>query len=167
MFRFVKKAASKASTATINKTAKVLNTEEIKDNATSAIATAKAFWATRKGTDRRETFGNAVARRGLTEADLAALYKQHAFIAYLTLTMAMVAVGIGAANAMDGSLGGLLAGVGAFFAMAGFFFRASFRAMQLARRELCGVSTWVHQPWSWVPAWTYDALPAGKGVRRV
>lgn len=43
MFRFVKKAASKATASTLNKTAKVLNTEEIKDNATSAIATAKAF----------------------------------------------------------------------------------------------------------------------------
>jgi len=167
MFRFVKKAASKATASTLNKTAKVLNTEEIKDNATSAIATAKAFWATRKGTDRRETFANAVARRGLTHDDLATLYRQHAFIAYLTLAFAVVAVGIGASNALDGSLGGFLAALGAFFAMAGFFFRASFRAMQLDRRELHGVSVWARNPIDWVPGWTYEPLPASKGVRRV
>jgi hypothetical protein len=167
MFRFVKKATSKATTATVNKTAKVFNTDEIKENAVSAVSTAKAFWATRKGTDRRETFANAVARRGLTEDDLAALYRQHTFIAYLTLTFAVVAASIGASHALDGSLGGFLAALGAWFAMAGFFFRASFRAMQLDRRELHGVSVWVRNPLDWVPGWTYEPLPAGKGVRRV
>jgi len=171
MFRFIKKTAGKAGNAAFSRTHKLLNVQEIRENAESTRGIAKEFWASRKGTGRRETFASAVTRRGLTQADLAALYRQHSLIAYVTLVLSLSAIGMAVMNVSGSdaaSLGGFLAGFGAFMALAGFFFRASFRAFQIHRRELCSVSVWCRNPWQWLPAWSLDlSTGQSKGVRRV
>lgn len=150
MFRYVKNKA----TAGAQYAGKVVNAGEIAETATTTRDLLKAFWATRKGTDRSETFQNAVQRRNLTDEDLRVLHRQHAVIAHIALFFVVVAVAMGGYHLAQGSTPGALGALGAVFAMSGLFLKAGFRAQQIQRRDLFAFTEFLRAPFDWLPSWS-------------
>ena len=163
----LKNLFSRAARAPGRFTYKVLNVEEIRTHGSEAVGMAKGFWESRKGTDRCESFANAVQRRGLSHADLAALFRQHSFVAHAMLFFGTCAAGMIVLHATQGSTPGVLAGIGALLVFAGFFFRASFRAGQIERRELFAPATWARNPVLWLPAWSLSPSEVAVPYRRL
>ena len=156
MFRYVKKKATAGATYA----GKVVNAGEIAETATTTRDMLKAFWATRKGSGRCETFQNAVQRRNLTDDDLRALHRQHAVVAHIAFFFAVMACGLGVWNFASGSLPGAFAGLGAFLALSGMFLKAAFRAQQIERRDLFPFPDFLRAPMNWLPSWSLPAAPA-------
>lgn len=106
----------------------------------------------KRATARVETFTEARSRLGLTRADLAAAYFRQVtlvwiygfFAAFLGLPAALVC-------GIEGDLSPACASAGFVLVCGGLAFVASFRALQIKRRELFGVGAWVAQPSEWLP----------------
>lgn len=152
MFRYVKTKVANGAKRSTRYAGKVVNAAEIAETASATTGMLRQFWESRKGTDRRETFQNAVERRGLTQDDLRALHRQHSIVAHLTFFFACVAIAMGAWHYAQGSLPGALAGFGALMALLGYFLRAGFRAAQIERGDLFPFQDYLRSPLSWLPA---------------
>ena len=155
MFRYVKTKA----TAGAQYAGKVVNAGEIAETAATTRDMLRAFWATRKGTDRRETFQNAVQRKNWSEDDLRILHRQHAITAHIALFFVVLAVALGGWHFSQGSMAGAFGALGAVFALSGVFLKAAFRAQQIERRDLFAFPVFLRAPFDWLPSWSMPAAP--------
>lgn len=164
MSGFFKRNAKRATQATTDKVATLVNAREIRDTATTTAELARQVFVPAKP-GRMETFQHAVMRRGLSEADLAALHRQWAVLSCLFLVFMTAAAGAGVMFLLDGSVAGALASCGALLAFLGHYIKASFRAAQLEARTLFSLPFWLRRPSLWAPAWTLPPAPKAKPSR--
>lgn len=109
---------------------------------------------------RHESFLNATTRKGLTNEDLAGLYKQHAVLAGMFAMAAAIMSGWFVACLVHGSITALATlGVLAFFVAQ--FLARSFRACQIERREMISFGEFFGQPSAWVPSFDLAAIRSG------
>lgn len=130
----------------------VLNAEQIENEWGNIKDMAGAVLKPNRGPRREETFDNAVNRLGLSEEDIASSYKFHVWRAYIFLGGLALGFVLTVWFALTGKLVSSIACLGFDAVAAALFFQASFRSLQIRRRELVDVSFWLREPTEWIPS---------------
>ena len=141
---------------------KVLGTEEIKKNADYIVDMASSL---NVKSDRHETFENAYARLGLTEDRLKETYKYYMdrfnmFIAFFGLGLVMTGYFL-----ISGAPLSSLATLAFMLICLAQMFNASFRMLQIRKRELLSVMEWLKRKEEWWPK-EYKPRKQNKGMTR-
>lgn len=140
-----------------DKAAKVVGVEGIKEGRDAIVGMGEHLANIRKGRrggkqPRNETFGNAYQRLRLDESQLAQNHRYHMGRFYIFALFFALALGFFLFAILRGTLLSLGPSLGAVLLFGALAFQASFRLLQIERRELIPVQEWVRSPGSWIPA---------------
>ena len=142
----------------------VVNAEQIQQTG-SWIGRMAREALTRPDSVREETFANAMARLGLSEADLMQSHRFHTGRFYLFGAFGALGLGVLVHSLATGQPWTAVMSVGFLALMVAQMVRASFRAFQIEQRELVGFGAWWSQPMRWVPG-TFVPAPTSRSERR-
>lgn len=134
-------------------TAKVVNAEEIKSNASfikEAGSTLLLPGKTIKNA-RTESFEEAVRRQNLDEEDLMRVHFNYSASFYVSAFFGAVCFALMANAFVAGSIMYVLSSFAIFLVCLANAFRFSFRCFQIRHRKLCPVSEWFSRKQEWLP----------------
>ena len=138
----------------------VVNADEIQSHWGNIRDMATGLFNKKDGSGREETFDNAMMRMQLSEKNLAAAYKFHVSRFYVFAVGLVIGIGIMLATVIQEAVMPTMAALGFCAAMSALCFQASFRALQLQKRELVEVAFWARNPIYWIPvSWTLPPAP--------
>lgn len=132
-------------------TKNLLNAKEISSHA-SLIKTMLRSLTHRPDQVRQESFANAYLRLGLSEDSLQQVHRQYSWRFYIFLTFGLVALSMGAYSALDRSWMDVAQAASFLVFCLSFAATASFRLLQIEKRELTDFWQWLGTPGSWIPA---------------
>jgi RsiW-degrading membrane proteinase PrsW (M82 family) len=101
---------------------------------------------------KKETFKEAMLRQGISEIDLAQIYKNYCQIVYISIIMGLFLLGfvfysLFVKHQIISAISGL---VFLGFCLANSF-KFSFRSFQIKHQKLCSVKEWYDRPNEWIP----------------
>lgn len=137
-----------------NKTGKVVGAQGILEGRDAILGMGEHLAELRRGGKRKareETFGHAYRRLGLDENQLAQNHKYQIGRFYLFGLFFALSFGFLLYAIMRGTLISIGPSLGATLLFGSLAFQASFRLLQIERRELIPVNEWVRSPGSWIP----------------
>lgn len=138
---------------TTDYTAKVVNVEEIKSNASflkEAGTTLLLPGKTIKNA-RVETFDEAVRRQGLNDGHLTQVHFNYSASFYVSAFFGAVCIALFANALVAGSVMYSLSTLAIFLVCLANAFRFSFRTFQIRHKRLCSVSEWFARKNEWFP----------------
>lgn len=138
---------------TTDYTAKVVNAEEIKSNASflkEAGATLLLPGKTLRNA-RVETFDEAVRRQGLNDTHLTQVNFNYSASFYVSAFFGAICIALFANALVAGSVMYSLSTLAIFLVCLANAFRFSFRTFQIRHKRLCSVSEWFARKNEWIP----------------
>jgi hypothetical protein len=149
VFRWFSTKASNQGSKLKGFARRVSSAEELEKHGQYIVGMAKDV-ASVPEASRQETFESAYQRLGLSEESLRTTYGYYMFRFNLFLFFGVMGIVLGAWYAFNGSWAAL-AVLGFLAICVGQLFVASFRMLQIRRRELFPVSYWMSVPRQWWP----------------
>lgn len=153
MFNRTRRTASSTAKKTINYGKKVISYEELSKNGNFIKDLFLKLLPKKNQQVREETFANAYQRKNMDEEQLALSYKYYAMRFYIFALFASLDTALLLHFGFDGQF--LMAWLCFVFLLVclSLCFQASFRALQIERRELFDVHYWLQNPGAWIPNW--------------
>lgn len=149
LFRWMSSKASSQGSKLKNFARRVTSADELEKNGEFIMGMVQKVSSTPEGTVQ-ETFENAYQRLGLTEESLAKTYASLLTRFNIFIFFTLVGLTLFVWYIIDGSWA-FLAALGFILYCLGQLFVASFRMLQIRRRELLPVSYWTAVPSEWWP----------------
>lgn len=129
---------------------KIVGVTHIKETTNWIIEMGKVAFIPKKS-ERAETFNQAQARLGVTNEDIAKVYKNYSISFYISVLCAFFCIGGAIHYYTEGTFIGVVSMLSIMSVCLANSFRFSFRAYQIKHRTLCSPNEWYANKKEWLP----------------